>query len=146
MDNDLRQKAVNAFNKVWDLIDKDFQTKEDKQQMIYLAKASKDLWIKAGGTNLNIARGDWMISHVYSILGKGQEALLSAENCLRVTLANNIDDFDLVFAYEAMAYAYKVLDDKTKFHIHLTIAYSHVDQVKSKEDKEYCTSQLDLLL
>ena len=146
MNNELRQKAVNAFNKVWTLIDKEDITKEEKEQMINLANLSKELWIKAGGTNLNIARSDWMISHVYSILGNGRKALVSAENCLRVTLKNNLDDFDLVFAYEAMAYAYKVLGDKKKLHIHLTIAYSHIDQVKEKEDREYCTSQLDLLL
>ena len=123
MNNDLRIKAVNAFNKVWSLIDKEDRTKEDNEQMIHLAILSKTLWLQAGGTNLNIARGDWMISHVYSILGKGKKALLAAENCLGVTLSNNIDDFDLVLAYEAMAYAYKILDDKTKHHIHLTIAY-----------------------
>lgn len=142
---ELRKIAVDSFNATWDLIDKEEKTAEDQVKMIELAHKSLHYWIQAGGTILNIVRGEWMISHVYSILGKGEAALYHAKTCYEQTLDNEIGDFDLVFASEAMANAYKVLGENELKDKYLEEGYNAIDQVEKEGDKKYCKSQLDLL-
>ena len=38
-------------------------------------------------------RGQWMISHVYAILGRGEEALESAQKTMRLTKQHSFKDF-----------------------------------------------------
>lgn len=142
---DLRKIAVDSFNAVWGIIDKEYRTKEDELKMIELAHKSLHYWIQSEGTMLNIVRGEWMISHVYSILGYGEAALYHAKSCFEDTLDNEFGDFDLVFAYEAMAYAYKVLGEDELKNQYLEEGYKAIDQVEKDGDKTYCQSQLDFL-
>lgn len=140
-----RTIAVNAFNKTWDYIDKKDKTPKDIEEMISLAFESKDNWIKAGGTILNEVRSDWMISHVYSLTNNGEKALEYAILCYDKTVKNDINDFDLVFAYEAMAFAHKVLGNAEKSNEYLKQGYESIEQVEKQGDKDYCKSQLDLI-
>jgi len=145
LQQDTKKKAIDSFNKTWDLIDKEIRTKDDNKTMIEQALLSRKYWEQANGSMLNIVRADWLISHVCSILGDGKNALKYAKNCYGLTLQYNIDDFDLVFAYEAMAYAYKVLNDVENMNNYLTLGYRAVDQVKKQGDKDYCRYQLDII-
>lgn len=145
LQQDTKKKAIDAFNTTWDLIDKEERTKEDDVVMVEQALLSRKLWEQAGGTVLHIVRGDWLISHVCSILGDGKNALKYAKTCYGLTLQYKIDDFDLVFAYEAMAYAYKVLGDTENMNNYLTLGYRSIDQVKKQGDKDYCKFQLDYI-
>ena len=140
-----KQKAMDAFNITWDFIDKEERSKEDDKSMVEKALLSRKMWEQAGGTVLNIVRGDWLISHVCSILMDGKNALKYANSCYVLTIKYNIDDFDLVFAYEALAYAYKILGDEESLANYLQLGYRAIDQVKKQGDKDYCKFQLDLL-
>ena len=86
-----------------------------------------------------------MISHVYSILAFGEAALYHAKTCFQDTLESEIGDFDLTFAYEAMAYAYKVLGQDDLKNKYLEEGYETLDQIEKDGDKTYSKSQLDLL-
>lgn len=143
MDN--KTLAITYFNKVWEIIDKSKRTNEDNLQMIDFAHKSLYYWIQAGGTMKQIVRGEWMISHVYSVLGYGEAALYHAKSCFEDTLDHELKDFDLVFAYEAMAYAYKVLGQEDLKKEYLEEGYQAIDQVEKDDDRDYCRSQLDLL-
>ena len=145
MESDYKKIAIDSFNGVWDLLDKENRTKEDELKMIELAHKSLHYWIQAGGTMLNIVRGEWMISHVYSVLKNGEAALYHAKTCYEETLDNEIKDFDLVFAYEAMASAYKVLGETELKDKYLEEGYQALDQVEKDNDRDYAKSQLDLL-
>jgi len=85
--------------------------------MIHMAHASRYHW-GVTGTALNFVRGDWQISRVYSELGIGEAALKYAESCLEICIHNEIKDFDLAFAYEALSIAWSVLGDNTKSSEH----------------------------
>lgn len=143
--NELKKIAIDSFNGIWNLIDKKDKNDSEKLEMIELAHKSLHYWIQAGGTMLNIVRGEWMISHVYSLLGFGEAALYHAKTCFQDTLDNEITDFDLVFAYEAMAYAYKVLAQDDLKNKYLEEGYQALDHVEKDDDKKYSKSQLDLL-
>ena len=97
------------------------------------------------GTPLHFQRGEWMISHVYSTLGMSESALYHAKRCLDLTLENKIDNFDLTFAYEAIARAYSIQSkDKAKEYIQL--AKKSLDQIKKPEDRQYAESQINNIL
>ena len=73
--------------------------------MIHAAHASRYHWGMIG-EKVNFTRGEWQIAHVYTVLGQAQPALYHAQRCLDQCLADAIGDFDLAYAYEAMARAH----------------------------------------
>lgn len=140
-----RSLAVKAFNGTWDLIDKKNKSKREVLEMIHMAHTSRHHWKEAGGTELNLARGEWQISHVYSLAGLGESALFHAEAYFDSVKENDFRDFDLVFAYEALAYAHKVLGNEELKEKYLKEGYANIDQCEKQGDKDYCKSQLDLI-
>ena len=56
-----------------------------------------------------------MISRVYAILGKGDKALHHTYETIRLTNEHGFKDFDLAYAYEAMAKSYAALKNKKVF-------------------------------
>jgi hypothetical protein len=143
--NEHKNIGIKFFNATWDLIDKQDRTPEDDLKMIQSSHASLHHWRLGGGTPLNLARGEWQISHVYAILGMGEAALNHALSYKKLIEDNNIKDFDLVFVYEALAYAYKLLDMKQEYKTALDTGFTLISQCEKDDDKKYCYSQLESL-
>ena len=141
---DHKKVAIIAFNKTWEYIDMPNKTEEQNLEMIHLAHTSRHHWGHVG-TELNKARGEWQISRVYSLLNMGESALRHAEASLKIVDENKYGDFDLVFAYEALAFAYKVLGNTKLKDEYLKKGYESLELVKDKGDKDYCKSELDNL-
>lgn len=72
--------------------------------MLHASHASLYHWLQVG-TGSHHQRGEWMIAHVLTVLGNGNEAVRHANRCLELTEAHSdlMEDFDLAYAYEAMA-------------------------------------------
>ncbi|MGD8565243.1 MAG: hypothetical protein PVF96_02730 [Candidatus Bathyarchaeota archaeon] len=138
---DHRMFAVNCFNLTWSLLDKKDRTKEEDDKMIHTAHASRFHWGEIG-TFLELERGEWQISRVYSVLGRSEPALYHANKCLEICQDNDIGDFDLAFAYEAMARAYAITGNKKECEKNIKLARESVEQIKKKEDKDYFLSEL----
>lgn len=134
--------AKKLFNHTWDLIDKKDRTQEETDEMIHSAHASRFHWGKVGNP-LHFERGEWQISRVYSILRRAEPALYHAKRCLEICNSNNIGDFDIAFAYEAMARAYSIAGDIKEKDKYLDLARSVCDQIKEQEDKQYFLSELN---
>lgn len=141
--NDHKQLGITLFNKTWNFIDMTTRSVEENFEMIHTAHASRLHWELAGGSDLNLARGEWLIAKVYNTLNRGHSALLHAKESLRLVEKNQYGDFDLVFAYEAVATAYKILGDNQKKKLYLDLGYKALQKVEKIEDKEYCKSELD---
>jgi hypothetical protein len=103
-----RQLAVDLFNHVWTLMGTPDRTREQDIEMIHAAHASRHHWGEVG-TPVNFARGEWQVSRVYSVLGRGEPALVHARLCLDTCVEHGVGDFDIAYAHEAMARAYRVL-------------------------------------
>lgn len=138
----LRKQAVENFNKTWDLIEKKDRSREEDLEMIHTAHTSRLHWGMAGKP-LNCARGEWQISRVYSLLKMGESALLHGERSLELCLQNNFGDFDLAFAYEAVARAYMVKGEEAKMEEYFSLASKSADNIAKKDDKEYFISELN---
>jgi len=136
-----RKFAVDLFNLTWSLLDKKDKTKEENDKMIHAAHASRFHWGEIG-TPVHFERGEWQISRVYSVLKRSEPALYHAERCLEICKENNIGNFDVAFAYEAVARAYAVAGQKTECRKHMELAEKAGEQIKEKGDRDYFFSEL----
>jgi hypothetical protein len=139
-----RKFAVEAFNKTWDLIDKTDRSQEEIDRMINLAHASRYHW-EIAGEGVNIARGEWQISRVYAILKRAEPSLYHAKRCLEVTLKNKLKDFDLAFAYEAMARANCIAGNNIDQNKFIALAEEAGELISDQGDKDYFFSELSAI-
>lgn len=130
-----RQFAVDAFNGVWKLLEKEDRTVEEQDEMVHAAHASRYHWGKVG-TPVNLARGEWQISRVYAVLDRPGPALYHAQRCLDICLQNGISDFDLAYAYEALARAYASEGDAAGRKRYLELAKNAAANIEEEDDRE----------
>ncbi|MFW9896405.1 MAG: hypothetical protein ACFFD7_11420 [Candidatus Thorarchaeota archaeon] len=139
--------AKQNFNKTWDFLDKKDRTPEEDLEMIHTVHASRFHWgilVSEGkGTALNLQRGEWIISRVYTVLERGEPALYHAKICLDLTEKNDIGDFDLAFAYEAMARSSAVVGNKKDFEKYYQLAEEAAEKIKKKDDRDYFLDELN---
>lgn len=136
-----KKLAVDLFNLVWSLMDKKERTKEEDDKMVHAVHASRFHWGEIGKP-VHFERGEWQISRVYAVLNRPQPALYHAKRCLEICKENNIGDWDIAFAYEAMARAYAVAGEKTESEKYMKLAKEAGEQIKEKEDKDLFISDL----
>ena len=128
----------------WNLLDNKERNEQDDFRMINFAKASLYHWRKSDKYELvNEQRGQWMLSRVYSCLGKAEEALSYAKETLKITEEQELQDFDLGYAYESMARAYAAFDNKDESIKWLEKAKKAGDLIKDDKDNEYFISDLE---
>jgi hypothetical protein len=133
--------AVDCFNLVWNLMEKKDRTKVDDARMIHAAHASRFHWGEVGAP-VNLERGEWQVSRMYTVLNRPQSALYHAKRCLEICKENNIGDWDVAFAYEAMARAHAAAGQKTECKNNVEFARKAAEQIKEKGDKDYLLSEL----
>lgn len=136
------KQAKSCFNKVWDYIEMENRSEADNLNMIHCAHASRYHWGEIGKP-LNFERGEWQISKVYTLLGKGEQALYHGQACLKICQDHAIEDFDIAFAYEALAHAYKVLGKLDLVEKYKQLAFDCLPAIKDKGDRDYTESELN---
>lgn len=139
-----RQLAKELFNHVWELLGTEDRTQRQDDLMVHAAHASRYLWEDAGEATPH-ARGKWQISRVYAVLGRAEPALFHARRCLEICETNGIGDFDLGFAYEALARAHAVAGDRGEAERFGALALEQAGAVADREDREILMSDLATL-
>jgi len=137
-----RRFAVKLNNLVWTLLDKEDKTAQEDEEMIHAAHASLSHWSVVGKA-VNLQRGQWMVSHVYSVLNRPEPALYHAKKCMGLTHAHNFVDFDLAYAYEAMARANACSGNKSEYRKYIKLAEEAGEKIKKKEDKKLFFGDLE---
>src|SRR5829696_569161 len=79
--------AVECNNRAWDLLERSDRTAEEADEMVHLAHASCWHWQHAG-TEINRLRAMCLLANVYSQVGRAQEALRYAVECLNLSTLN----------------------------------------------------------
>jgi hypothetical protein len=136
-----RQLAVDLFNYTWTLLDKSDRSPDEADLMVHAAHASAYHWRQVGEP-LNFARSDWQLSRVYAVLNRPEPALYHAHHCLETCAAEGIEDFDLAFAYEALARASAVGGDQDEAQRYLQLAQEAGKVIKKKGDRQYFVDEL----
>ena len=131
-----RKSAAALFNETWGLIEKTDRTTDDDLEMIHLAHASRALWKKVG-TEVNLARGEWLIAHVYTLVNRSEPALIHARKCLEICEANHFGDWDLAFAYEALARALACAGDRSGAQKNYRLAEQAGKEIAEQDDRDH---------
>jgi hypothetical protein len=132
-----RQLGVDLFNGTWELI----ESRADDDLMVHRAHASAYHWAVAAECKPeNRARAEWLVSRVYALVGRPESALVHAERCLQWCAENDLRDWDLAYAHEALARANKLAGDDAA-------AASHLEQARAvpiadAEDREHLEEDL----
>jgi len=140
-----RQLAVDLFNHAWTLIELPERTPEQDDEMIHAAHASRAHWGEVG-TRANLARGEWQVSRVYTVLRRSEPALYHAHRCLAyVEEGDGVEDWDLPFAFEALARAQAVAGDVGESLRYETLAREAGEGISDDEDRDHLLSELATL-
>src|SRR5687767_11503363 len=103
--------------------------------MIHAAHASRHFWGRVGAPE-NRARGEWQCSRVYAVLGRGEPAIHHAKRCLELCEEHGIGDWDLAFAYEALARAHRAGGDEAAAGRYKALAREAGDAIADSGDRE----------
>lgn len=130
-----RRVAVDLFNYVWSLLEKQDRTEAEDDAMLHAAHASRFHWAQVGGAE-NCARGDWQVSRVYAALGRSEPALHHAQRCLQICLSEGLRDFDLAFAYEALARSMAVAGNVAERDRYVQLALTAGTEIAEEDDRK----------
>jgi hypothetical protein len=139
-----RQLAKDLFNRVWALLEAESRSPEEVDEMIHAAHASRYHWAQVGEP-VNLARGEWQISRVYSVLGRAEPALWHGRRCLDICDEHGIGDFDLAYAYEALARAHRVAEQVPEAEAYERLAVEAGERIADPEDREHFHGDLSTL-
>jgi DNA-binding transcriptional MerR regulator len=143
---DARLLAAQLFNQTWRLLEQEGRSRDDDDQMIHTAHASRYHWGQVlAATPAHLARGEWLISRVYAVLGRPEPALYHARRVLDICQDNNIGDFDLAFAYEALARASAVAGDADRTREHTDQALAAAEDIADGEDRDLVLADLETM-
>jgi hypothetical protein len=130
-----RKLAVDLFNHVWTLLDKPDRTVEEDDEMVHAAHASRLHWGEVG-TAVNLVRGEWQVARVYATLGRADPALYHARRCLELCDGAELEEWDLPFAYEALARANLVAGKEDEAKRYADLARHEGSKITDAEDRE----------
>jgi hypothetical protein len=139
-----RTIAVDLFNAVWGLMDKADRTPEEDDAMLHAAHASRHHWSIAGSA-VNLARGEWQVSRVYAVLGRAEPAGYHARRCMDICSANGLGDFDLAYAYEAIARAASIAGDHDACVRNIDLARHAADDIARDDDRKLLLADLETI-
>lgn len=140
-----RALAVGLFNHVWTLLENPSRTQAQDDEMIHAAHASRYHWGEVG-TDVNLARGEWQVSRVYAVLGRGEPAVYHARRCLEINEATpGREDWELASAYEALARASAVAGDLAAAADWKAKAAAEVDGIAEQDDRDIIEGDLATL-
>jgi len=131
------------FNHVWDLMGKPDRTPYETELMLHAAHASRWHWEQTPECKpVNRSRGEWQVSRAYAVAGRGEPARHHAQACLDLCREHGIGDFDLAFAYEALARAAKVSGDRAAQDENARLAAEAGARIKDPDDRKHFESEL----
>jgi hypothetical protein len=138
-----RKVAVDLFNHTWTLLDRADRTREEDNEMLHAAHASRYHWI-AVGTSVNAARGEWQVSRVYAVLGRGEPALWHARRALEYCeqAGDDAEDWDLPVCFEGLARAHAVACEWEESQQWLARGREAATSIAGEEDRELVLADL----
>jgi len=139
-----RRLAADLYNRTWTLLEIADRTPAQTDEMIHCAHASRFHWGEVG-TAVNLARGEWLCSRVYAVLGRAEPALWHARRCVAIDEANGARDWDIASAYEAMARALAVSGDLPGAREWAARARTACEEISGAEDREVIEGDLATL-
>jgi DNA-binding transcriptional MerR regulator len=142
--DDERKMAISYFNSTWDLMEKEDRTVEDDDLMLHMAHASLYHWGEVGKPE-NRARGEWQVSRVYAVLRRSEPCLHHAQRVLDICIENDIADWDIAFAYEALARGHAIAGDAEGARAMTERALEAAEKIAEEEERKILLADLETI-
>jgi hypothetical protein len=142
--DDESRLAARLFNTVWELLETENRSTDDDDRMLHMAHASRYHWGQVGSPP-RLARGEWQCSRVYAALRRPEPCLHHAQRVLDICLAEGIADFDLAFAYEALARGHAISGDAETARAMTERALAATEKVAEDEDRKILLADLETI-
>jgi hypothetical protein len=139
-----RHVGVALFNHTWALLELESRTQEQVDEMVHATHASAYHWMQVG-TAANRARSEWQCSRVYAVLERGEPAIWHARRCLEICDREGIGDWDLGFAFEALARAHAVAGEADQARRWLEQAHQAAAEIAEDDDRELLLRDLETI-
>ena len=133
-----RRLGIDLYNRTWTLMD------SPGDEMLHCAHASAYHWMQSGGTTANRARSEWLCSRVYALLGRSEAALHHARRCLELveSAPEEMEDWDLAAAHEALARAHLSADEIGEARRHFELARGETAKIAEEDDRKHIEADL----
>jgi hypothetical protein len=138
-----RRLGVGLYNFTWTLMEKPDRTADETDLMIHSAHASCFHWRQIG-TAVNFARGEWLCSRVYAVVGLSEPSLWHAQRCLAIVEAGGerFEDWERGSALEAVARAYAVAGNRVESDRYRNLAAAELPKIAEADDREVLEKDL----
>lgn len=136
--NPVKKMAMQTFNDTWKFLDKKRLNVAEKISLLNLVHTSFYLWQQVpecNATNHSISL--WQISRAYAHIGDGKNALLFAEQNIKLVKENKLDGFYIAYAYESAARAFIILENKTKAKTNISLALKAIVHTIEKHTEQF---------
>ena len=141
---DERRVGAALFNATWTLLEKESRSRDEDDAMLHMAHASAHHWRQVGKPQ-NLARGEWQCSRVYAVLRRAEPCLHHAQRVLDICQENSLGDFDLAFAYEALARGHAIAGDTEQVRAYTEQALVAAEDIKDDDDRELVLTDLETI-
>jgi DNA-binding transcriptional MerR regulator len=141
---DERRLGASLFNDTWTLLEKEERTRDEDDALVHMAHASAHHWRQVGKP-ANFARSEWQCSRVYAVLRRAEPCLHHAQRSLAICQGNGIGDFDLAFAYEALARGSAVAGDAERTRAYTEQALAAAEDISEDDDRELLLTDLETI-
>jgi len=136
-----RELGADLFNLTWSLLDRKRRSRDEDDEMLHAAHASRYHWGHAGGP-LERSVGEWQISRVYAVLGRSEPARFHAQRSLEIARRHRLGRFYLAYAYEALARACALEGHRRERDRYLQEARRVGAQVRDADDRRMLLEDL----
>jgi hypothetical protein len=137
-----RRLATRLFNRVWELLQRAELSRDERDEMLHAAHASRLHW-GAVGEPVDRARGEWQCSRVYAALGRAEPAHHHARRALDLAEEHKLSPYDLGCAHEAIARAARLFGRDDEAAQHLALARAAADEVADPEQRLVLLGDID---
>jgi hypothetical protein len=135
--------STHCFNKAWDLIDQPSRTPEEDEEMIRLSLASTWHWKQRDDcTQENLSVSFWQTSRIYSILEQADNTRRYARLCLDASQGEDVAQFYLGYAYEALARAESLVGNTSQMEHYLNQSSSIAAALPDSDEKQMLLDDL----
>jgi hypothetical protein len=97
------------------------------------------------GKPANLARSEWQCSRVYAVLRRAEPCLHHAQRSLDICTENGLVNFDLAFAYEALARGNAIAGDAEQAHAYTEKALAATEDISEDDDRALVLADLETI-
>ena len=137
--------SAKAFNRAWDYMEQGDQRSADEDlMMLHTAIASLWHWTQREDAKAeNLSVGYWQVSRVFNLLKQPDNARTYGLQALKY--AEGLEPFFKAYAYETLARAEMLADNRVIMMVYLEKARELTNLVTEAEDKELLLKALESL-